>query len=227
MEKERPLPGAGLIGEDRITPRQYLRHQQHRRRSIERYTRHLLILLQRWRAVPPLLDIGVGPGVGLQALADRLPPDAEIHGLDVDPEMIALARREVAALSNVTLHIADVQRPLPFADGAFGIVHSEYVWHHLLDKEAALWEARRVLAADGCFALIDIDPDNWISRVFRLVYGPLRRLGLRWTGGEGAYFSIRHAPHFSVLEELLEKVGLTVVYRARRRIRRLVIARLK
>jgi len=226
-EKGRPSTDAGSIRNEHITPRQYLRHQRRRRRAIDRNTRRLFRLLRPFHAVPPLLDIGVGVGIGLRALADLLPPGAEIHGLDVDPEMISLARRQTVGQPHLTLHIADAQQPLPFADGHFGIIHSEYVWHHLQAKEAALREARRVLAPDGCFALIDIDPANPMSRLFRWSYGLLRRLGLRWTGGEGAYFSILHAPPFSLLDELLDQVGLTVVYRERRRIRQLVIARQK
>ena len=69
-----------------------------------------------------ILDLGTGTGRAAAALARRW-PDADVLGVDFAPEMIAEARRQLAAelADRVRFEVADAAR-LPYADGAFDLV---------------------------------------------------------------------------------------------------------
>ncbi|MFC3492723.1 class I SAM-dependent methyltransferase [Glycomyces rhizosphaerae] len=100
-----------------------------------------------------LLDIGTGPGILLKSLA-RLRPDLHLVGVDLAPDMIDHARRNLAGLDDLELHAADVAA-LPFPDDRFDLVVSTYSSHHWADPEAAATEIARTLRPDGRF--IDYD----------------------------------------------------------------------
>lgn len=91
-----------------------------------------------------VLDAGCGSGPLSAALRAK---GAVVTGFDASPEMIKLARRRLGA--DATLHVADLSRPLPFADGAFDDVVASLVLHYLPDWTAPLAELRRVLKPGG------------------------------------------------------------------------------
>ena len=68
------------------------------------------------------LDVGTGTGAGARALAARF-SDALVVGVDLSPEMVALARQKLPTelAHHVTFEVADASS-LPFADGAFDLV---------------------------------------------------------------------------------------------------------
>jgi ubiquinone/menaquinone biosynthesis C-methylase UbiE len=63
------------------------------------------------------LDVGTGTGLGARAIKQRF-TDAEVVGIDVAPEMVALARERVP---EATFEVGDASR-LPFGDGEFDLV---------------------------------------------------------------------------------------------------------
>ena len=63
------------------------------------------------------LDVGTGTGLGARAIRQRF-PEAEVVGIDVAPEMIALARERVP---EATFQVGDASR-LAFGDGEFDLV---------------------------------------------------------------------------------------------------------
>ena len=63
------------------------------------------------------LDVGTGTGLGARALKQRF-PDAGVVGVDVAPEMIAVARERVPG---ATFEVGDASR-LPFGDAEFDLV---------------------------------------------------------------------------------------------------------
>jgi ubiquinone/menaquinone biosynthesis C-methylase UbiE len=83
------------------------------------------------------LDVGTGTGLFAEAYARR---GLQVTGIDVNPEMIAIARGFVpsGAFDEAP---ADA---LPFADGAFDLVFLGVVLHEVADAAQALREARRV-----------------------------------------------------------------------------------
>jgi SAM-dependent methyltransferase len=75
-----------------------------------------------------ILDAGCGSGPLSAALRAK---GAVMTGFDSSPAMIELARRRLGA--DAALRVADLSRPLPFADGAFDDVVASLVLHYLPD----------------------------------------------------------------------------------------------
>jgi len=98
-----------------------------------------------------LLDVGTGPGILLKTLG-RLRPDLELVGVDLSPDMVAHAGRNLG--DRFELHAADVAA-LPLADDRFDLVVTTYSSHHWGDPETGAAEIARVLRAGG--RLLDYD----------------------------------------------------------------------
>jgi ubiquinone/menaquinone biosynthesis C-methylase UbiE len=91
-----------------------------------------------------VLDAGCGSGPLSAALRAK---GAVITGFDASPEMIKLARQRLG--EDAMLHVADLNQPLPFADGSFDDVLASLVLHYVPDWTAPLAELRRVLKPGG------------------------------------------------------------------------------
>jgi ubiquinone/menaquinone biosynthesis C-methylase UbiE len=108
-----------------------------------------------------VLDVGCGTGRFLAQLA----PVAKAWGVDASPEMLEVARTR-AGVAGLTLATAE---ELPFKDGWFERA-TMWLVAHLVDRPRAFAEARRVLAADGRFAVATFDPSYfdgfWLNELF-------------------------------------------------------------
>jgi ubiquinone/menaquinone biosynthesis C-methylase UbiE len=91
-----------------------------------------------------VLDAGCGSGPLSAALRDR---GAVVAGFDSSAKMLELARRRLG--DDADLRVADLDRPLPYPDGAFDDVIACLVLHYLQDWTAPLAELRRVLTPGG------------------------------------------------------------------------------
>lgn len=110
-----------------------------------------------------LLDAGCGPG-RLAVRIARECPGLEVVGLDIDPEMIALARRRAESsgvADRVRFEVGDAAA-MPFLDGQFGFVVSTFSLHHWARPRAGLDEVHRVLRAGGQACIYDVA--GWILR---------------------------------------------------------------
>ncbi len=102
-----------------------------------------------------VLDIGCGPGHGLEMLAARV-SEGLVAGVDPSELMAEVAvQRNAAAVraGRVRVAIAPVEH-LPFAAASFDkimCVHAVYFWH---DLRAALGEIARVTKPGGTLALL-------------------------------------------------------------------------
>lgn len=99
-------------------------------------------------------DVGCGTGSFAIAFAQRR-PDAQVAGIDGDPEILALAKRKPGADAIVWSNgLADA---LPLAGATVDSVTMSLLLHHLLPeaKDAALTEARRVLRPGGRLYVAD------------------------------------------------------------------------
>ena len=94
-----------------------------------------------------VLEIGGGTGAMAAGVIDRF-PHLRLTVTDIDPVMVAAARKRLATHREVTVERADVTA-LPFADGSFDVVTSYLMLHHVVDWRPALTEALRVLRPGG------------------------------------------------------------------------------
>ena len=90
-----------------------------------------------------LLELGAGSGAMADGMA-RTFPELQLTVTDIDPAMVAAARKYLGARPNVRVEQADVT-DLPFADSTFDVVTSYLMLHHVIEWRRALSEASRVL----------------------------------------------------------------------------------
>jgi SAM-dependent methyltransferase len=135
-------------------------------------------------AVPPgcgtALEVGCGDGRLLRALAARC---REVTGIDADPSMISLARRNCAGEGNVSVIERDFMAQ-PFSNESFDFACANTVLHHM-DFPAALRALRDLVRPDGTIAVVGLGRDTLPADLPRaLVASPVNRV-LRAVHGEG------------------------------------------
>lgn len=100
-----------------------------------------------------VLDVACGTGVLAREAVTRVSPSGAVVGLDMMPGMLAVAG-ELAPHIEWRLGSAE---DLPFEDGAFDAVLSQFGLMFFPDKLAALREMRRVLVQGGRLSLAVFD----------------------------------------------------------------------
>ncbi|MBS0288345.1 MAG: methyltransferase domain-containing protein [Proteobacteria bacterium] len=118
-----------------------------------------------------LLDVGCGTGV-VAITAARL--GAHVSALDLSPALIERAQ-ENADIAEVKVNFqeGDVES-LPYADGSFDVVLSQFGHMFAPRPEVAIKEMLRVLKPAGTIAFSTWPPDLYVGRLFSLVakYSP-------------------------------------------------------
>ena len=104
-----------------------------------------------------VLDVGCGAGFDAFVAALVVGPTGRVVGVDLSPEMLAVAERVRAAagLSTVEFRQADVEA-LPFPAGTFDVALSNGVLNLIPNKPAALREVFRVLKPGGRLQACDM-----------------------------------------------------------------------
>lgn len=111
-----------------------------------------------------LLEVGCGGGLVARYIAKNY--GSNVVGIDVDPEQIKIAGKDIRGIPNIRFLKADVTS-LPFEDNSFDIVLSFGVLHHVYNWIDALREIKRVLRANGYFVYADLIYPVWITRMDR------------------------------------------------------------
>ncbi len=113
-----------------------------------------------------ILEFGVGTA-SLSILLKQIHPLPEVLGVDVDPEVLRIARQKIEK-SGVFMEVEQYDGSiLPFADQHFDRVVTCLVLHHLdpEQKRQSLREMRRVLKPGGSLHVADWGkPSNWRMR---------------------------------------------------------------
>lgn len=94
-----------------------------------------------------VLDVGSGDGALGARIAAHGP---RVTGIDPSPTALARAREAYPELEWLA---PAADGGLPFGDGAFDVVTCVNVLQHVPDTQSLMSEMRRVLAADGLFAV--------------------------------------------------------------------------
>ena len=146
-----------------------------------------------------VLDIGCGTGRLSAALAQRA--HAKVWGVDASAAMLEVATEKV---QGVAFKRGDAES-LPFKDGWF---ERAVLWLvlHLVDRPAALSEARRVLAPDGVIAVVTFDESHFDAHWLNSFLPSLERIDrARFPTGEQLVADLRDAGFTEVTTTRLDQ----------------------
>ena len=119
-----------------------------------------------------LLDCGCGTGPMLSLLAEQY-PERRYTGIDMSPEMIAIACSK--GLQGVEFILGDCEN-LPFADNSFDAVICSQSFHHYPQPQSFFSGVYRVLRPNGRLILRDMTGPDWIVMIMNHVEMPLAKL---------------------------------------------------
>lgn len=114
-----------------------------------------------------VLEIGSGAGANAQVLVQQH-PEIRLVATDLDPLMVASARRRLSLWEDRVDVTEASAVSLPLNDGRFDVVVSFLMLHHVIEWEAALHEAARVLRPGGTFVGYDLT-NGLVSRAVHVV----------------------------------------------------------
>lgn len=183
------------------------------------WKRALLETLPRADEIPDgqvwaCVDLACGTGDVAFALARRY-PQGTVCGVDLTPEMLAIARSR-NRFPNVTLQLGDMHR-LPFDSDSVDVVTGSYALRNAPSLTVALEEVHRVLRPGGVAAFLDFSKSP--RRLWqRLTYGVLYAWGGLWglllhrQPAVYAYIakSLWHFPDRDALRREFSHAGFTV-----------------
>jgi SAM-dependent methyltransferase len=96
-----------------------------------------------------VLDIGCGTGILAREVSARVGEGGEVAGVDPNPGMLAVARRIAPAIE----WREGTAESLPFPDGAFDVVVSQFSVMFFQDRQRSVREMLRVLGPEGRLAV--------------------------------------------------------------------------
>lgn len=117
--------------------------------------------LAELRAGQVVLDLGSGAGFDIFIAAKKVGPNGRAIGVDMTPEMLDKARRNINSfrqktqLANVEFRLGEIEH-LPVADGSVDVVISNCVINLSADKSQVWREIARVLRPGGKACISDL-----------------------------------------------------------------------
>ncbi len=120
------------------------------------FTEHMRDAAIAKASLPPnavVADVGTGTGFVAAGLA---PQAAKVVGFDASPQMLEVARRNLAVFGNVELREAAGDQ-LPVSDETFDGMFANMFLHHAPDPAKTIRELVRTLKPDGVLCITDLD----------------------------------------------------------------------
>lgn len=123
-----------------------------------------------------VMEVGAGSGLNLP----EYPADVDTYtGLDINPGMIQIARREIQSRHFPVRWCLGDALTLPFPSNTFDVVVSTWTLCSVADASRALEEIARVLRSNGRFWFVEhgLSPDPKVQRWQRRFTPIQRRIG--------------------------------------------------
>ncbi|WP_426338097.1 class I SAM-dependent methyltransferase [Pseudoduganella sp. S-14] len=114
-------------------------------------------------------DVGCGFGRSLPKLHQRFAPQRLI-GMDIDPEMLQHAAKEVAAHDIKAEFICCSSSNIKLEDNSVDLLFCHQTFHHLVDQENAIREFFRVLKPGGVLLFAESTRRYIHSWIIRLLF---------------------------------------------------------
>ena len=129
-----------------------------------------------------ILDAGCGSGWYAEQLLAR---GAIVDAVDSSPAMVEYARERFKRLpspgkDNISVQVADLDRPFPFESGIFNGIVSPLVLHYIADWRPALREMHRVLSPGGWLLFSTHHPSADAARFSTANYFATERVTDHW-----------------------------------------------
>lgn len=145
------------------------------RRALQRFY-ETPTLLRLGGMLPPdarVLEVGCGAGYGTELILRRFAA-ARVDALDLDPAMVARAKRRLAGHGDrvrlATGDMTDLRAALGAENGSYDAVFDFAIVHHVPDWRAALAEIVRVLAPGGRFYFDEVTAAALATRGYRWLF---------------------------------------------------------
>lgn len=151
-----------------------------------------------------VLDVACGTGAVAREALGRVGPEGEVRGVDLSPDMLAVARRNLPGLD---LREGRAEE-LPFEDGSFDAVLCQFGLMFFEDRQQALREMVRVLRPGGGVSVAVWDALDRTPGYTALTETIERHLGDEAGAAVRAAFALGDV---ETLRSMLEKAGLTEV----------------
>ena len=164
------------------------------------YKRRLMSALDL-RPGQDVLDIGCGPGTDLDRLAKAVAPLGSVTGMDLDPAMLAEARRRFAGHPAVSIQAGDAHA-LPLGDASIDRARADRMLQHVANPAGVLSEVFRILRPGGLFGMAEPD---WDTLAVADEDVPLARTWARFVAN-----NVRNATIGRQLVRLAASVGFSV-----------------
>jgi SAM-dependent methyltransferase len=150
-----------------------------------------------------ILEIGAGPA---NPTSDYLQTLGELHGIDVDSEVLQNPALKTAAV---------IEDQIPFPDNAFDCCVSNYVCEHLDDPKTHLGETWRVLKPGGAYVFRTPNRFHYVAIVSRLTPHSFHLKAankLRAIDGHDPYPTCYRLNSRAQVKQLAKETGFAVEY---------------
>jgi SAM-dependent methyltransferase len=168
------------------------------------YERPAMLALLPDVAGARVLDAGCGDGWYAQQLVAA---GARVTAVDASARMVEHARRRLGDAAEV--RVADLGRPLDFADESFDGIVSALALEHVRDWDALFAELRRVLAPGGWLLFSAQHPTFTGARLPTPSYLQTERVEEAWGWVGGAVQAFYHRP-LSAMVNALADAGFAI-----------------